>query len=221
MDINLIKGAIFDMDGTLLDSMSIWDSAATDYLISRGAAPRPGLFDEMLTLGGHEIPQYFQAEYGIYESEEEIRNGIYQLLEEYYFFKVPLKPGVTAVLDTMRDKGVKMCVATATDRELVEPALHRCGIIEYFGRIFTCGEERTSKSSPDIYLRAAAFLGTDIADTLVVEDAPYAIKSAENAGFPVAAIYDIASADKQDEIKEICEYYFQAFDEMLSLLHNT
>ena len=205
-----IKGAIFDVDGTMLDSMSIWESVAADYLITKGVTPRPNLYDELLSLGGHEIPKYFQVEYGLRETASEIQRGIYKLLEEFYFHKAQPKEGVIKVLDTLRERGIKMCVATATDRWLIEPALQRCGLLDYFGRIFTCSEELTSKSSPDIYIRAAAFLGTAIEDTLVFEDAPYAVKSANSAGFPVVAVFDQSSKDKQDEVIATSDYYYRS-----------
>ena len=212
---NDYKGAIFDIDGTLLDSMPIWENVAADYLRTRGVTPHSALNDELAALGGHEIPSYFRDVYGLHETAETIQRGVYELLEEFYFFKAPLKKGVVAVLDTLREHSVKMSVATATDRRLVEPALKRLGIFDYFVRLFTCSEEETSKSSPDIFIRAAAFMETGIADTLVVEDALYAMKSAKRAGFPVAAVYDRSAHDKQDEIKEISDYYFISLDEML------
>ena len=213
-----IKGAIFDLDGTLLNSMIIWESVAADYLRSRGVTPRPKLNDDLHALGGHDIPAYFKAEYGLRESVNTIQRGMYRLLEEFYFFKALPKQGVFPVLDALSERGVKMCIATATDRMLVEPALERCGMLGYFGRIFTCGEEATRKSSPDIYLRAAAYLGTEIADTLVVEDAPYAMASAKSAGFIVAGVYDRSANGRQDDIIELCDYYFIKMDEMLDLI---
>ena len=211
------KGVVFDVDGTLLDSMPIWESVAADYLRTRGIMPKPKINEELFALGGHEIPAYFRAEYGLRETAEVINRGMYELLEEFYFFSAQLKEGVAVVLETLRKSGVKMCVATATDKCLIEPALKRCGILDYFGYIFTCGEEETSKHSPDIYIRAAAFLDNEIPDTLVVEDALYAMKSAKRAGFPVAAVYDRSARDKQDEIKKVCDYYFVSMDEMLPL----
>ena len=208
------KGAIFDIDGTLLDSMPIWDNVAVIYLESRGVKPRPGLNDELLKLGGHEIPQYFRVEYGIKESVDEIKHAIQSLLEDFYHNAAPLKDGVISLLEELSSDGVKMCVATATDRYLIKPALERCGIIDFFERIFTCGEEKTSKNNPDIYIRAAKFLGTGISDTIVFEDALYAIKSAKKAGFAVAGVYDLAFLENQDEIKGICDYYFESLLEL-------
>ena len=207
-----IKGAIFDVDGTLLDSMQMWDNVAADYLKSRGVTPRSNLNEELRTLGGHQISGYFRSEYGLPESEDEIRVGIEKLLQAFYFDSkiVKLKDGVVEVLEKLQMRGIKMCVATATDRWLIEPALRNCGIDQYFGRIFTCGEEETSKNHPDIYISAAEFLGTDIEDTLVFEDALYAIKSAKRAGFPVVGIYDSVAEGHQDEIERLCDIYLKS-----------
>jgi len=130
--------------------------------------------------------------------------------------EVELKRGVIRVLDALKERGVKMCIATATERRLVEPSIKRHNLSGYFERIFTCTEENTSKKSPDIYIRAAEFLGTDINKTLVIEDALYAMKTAKKAGFVVAGVYDKVSDDEQDEIKETCDYYWKYLDEMLA-----
>ncbi|MCL2401096.1 MAG: HAD family phosphatase [Oscillospiraceae bacterium] len=205
-----IKGAIFDVDGTMLDSMQIWENVAENYLISQGAVPQPELNDELSQIGGHQIPAYFRAEYGLTQTEEAIHAGIHALLADFYFNEAPLKAGIIEILEAFQNRGIKMCVATATDRSLIEPALQRCGIAKYFGRIFTCAEEQTSKSRPDIYLTAAEFLGTEAADTLVFEDALYAVKSATQAGFPVVAVYDMLAEDHQDEIRALGDYYFKS-----------
>jgi len=211
-----IKGAIFDIDGTLLDSMPAWDNVAADFLKSRGVTPKPGLNDGMRKLGGHQIPAYFKAEYGLHESEEGIQAGIRALLAEFYFHKAQLKDGAIQVLEALRGRGIKMCVATATERELVEPALRRCGILPYFGRVFTCPEEQTHKSDPDIYLSAAKFLGTEVSDTLVFEDALYAIRTAKTAGFPVAAVYDLSAGHREAEIRRLCDVYLESLIDFLT-----
>ena len=205
-----IKGAIFDVDGTLLDSMPIWDSVAADYLVSRGKTPSPDLNEQLRKIGGHQMPEYFRAEYGITETSEQIHDAMGELLENFYFNVAPLKEGVLGVLQALQDKGIKMCAATATDRYLIEPALTRVGIIGFFGRIFTCGEEMTSKSNPDIFLKAADFLGTQISETLVFEDALYAIRTASEAGFPIVAVYDLSAANHQQDILELCDRYYKS-----------
>ena len=205
-----IKGAIFDVDGTILDSMPIWENVAGDFLKSRGIMPRPDLNERLSTLGGSKVSEFLRAEYGIDESKDKIRDGVNGFLADFYFNIAPLKDGILDILNVFQELGIKMCVATATDRCLIEPALERCGILGYFGRIFTCGEEDTTKRHPDIYIRASAFLGTDIADTLVFEDALYAVKTVKNAGFPLVAIYDLSAHEHQDEIRRICDVHLES-----------
>ena len=207
------RAAIFDMDGTLLDSEPGWENVAGEFLRSRGKAPKSGLHEALRPLGGHEIPRYFQTEYGIDEPERQIADAINSYLEAFYFNVAPLKDGVIPVLTELKRRGVKMCLATATDRYLVEAALKRCGILDFFLRVYTCGEESTGKSEPDIYLRAAEFLETTISETFVYEDALYAIKTAKKAGFPVVGVYDLAADDQQDEIKGLVDYYLKSFND--------
>ena len=214
------KSVIFDADGTLLNSMPIWTSVASDYLLSRGRIPRPGLNEELRALGGHEIPYYFQSEYDLRESAGTILGGINNLLEFFYFNIAPLKAGALDVLEFFRRNGAKMCIATATDRSLIEPALKRCGVLDFVERIYTCSEEATNKRSPDIYIRAAGFLDAPVEKTLVFEDALYAIKTAKNAGFPVVAIYDDDACDQCDEIESLCDCYIRSWEDLLVLLGN-
>lgn len=210
-----INGVIFDLDGTLIDSMWIWGNVAEAYLISHGKTPRPGLRLDLRALNTREEAQYYIDEYGVDLPIEEVMAGRDDMMLKFLLTEVELKKGVMAVLQTLKQRGVKMCIATATDRDLVEPSLQRHKIGSYFERVFTCTEENTSKKYPDIYIRAAEFLGTDIDKTLVVEDALYAIKTAKKAGFAVAGVYDRLAADQQEEIKTLCDYYWVNMDEML------
>jgi len=110
-----------------------------------------------------------------------------------------------------------MCIATATERELIGPAVERLNLDKYMEAVFTCEEVGISKSSPDIFIQAAEYMKTDIHKTLVVEDALYAIKSAKKAGFIVAGLYDKSSEDCKEEIKSLSDYYWMDFKEMKDL----
>ena len=206
-----IKSAIFDMDGTILDSMPIWDNVAAIYLESRGITPRPGLRAALLPLGGSQIPEYFQREYGVTEPVQVIADAINAIVEEFYLNDAPLKDGILQILSSLASRGIKMCVATATDRYLVEAALTRCGVLHYFERIYTCSEEQTGKDRPDIFFTAARFLGTEVAETCVFEDALYAIKTAKAAGFPVVSVYDLSADGQQDEIRALSDRHYKSF----------
>jgi len=210
-----IKGVIFDLDGTLIDSMWIWGDVAEAYLRSHGAVPHSNFREALRTLNTTEEAQHYIDVYGIDLPVDEVAQGRDNLMKEYLKDVVELKAGVLQALKELKKRGVRMCIATATDRPLVEVSIERHGLDEYIEHIFTCTEENTSKSSPDIYFQAAKFLGTDISETLVVEDALYAIKTASEAGFVVAGVYDKVSDDEQDEIKSTCDYYWVTMDEML------
>jgi len=213
------KGVIFDCDGVLIDTMHMWDTIEIQYLTSLGATPNDDMNMLLRSYSSVEVVEHFQEEYGIKKTTEMMLAERYKLIEDYYFNKAMLKDeSILSVLELLHQRGVKMCVATATCRTLVEAALERCGILKYFGRIFTCDEEDTSKSSPDIFLRAAEFLDTDIGETLVVEDSLHAIKTAKSAGFIVVGVYDLSADDQQDEIKEICDYYWEHMGGMLEIL---
>jgi len=213
-----IKGVIFDLDGTLLDSMQMWRNVEENYLRSLGVTPPPDLSLIVRSLSSVEEAEYFRADLGVSLSVEEIVDGRNRMIEDFYFYEARLKEGVVPVLEALSKRGIKMCVATATERDLVEPAMLRCGIMKYFERIFTCDEEETSKTNPEIFYRAATFLGTEVSGTLVVEDALYAMKSAKKAGFQVAGVYDLSADDQQEEIKELCDYYWDTLNDMLAIL---
>ena len=213
-----IKGIIFDLDGTLLDSMWIWGDVAKEYLMKHGKTPRPGLREALRPLNTTEEAQYYIDEYGIDLPVDEVIKGRDDIMLELLLTKVKLKTGVIPVLEKLQENGIKMCIATATERRLVEPSLDRHDIGKYFERIFTCTEENTSKKYPDIYIRAAEFLGTEAKETMIVEDALYAMETAKKAGFITAGVYDKVADDQQKEIKALCDHYWITIDEMLEYI---
>ena len=206
----MIQGAIFDVDGTLLDSMPIWDTLANDYLRSLRIEPRENLAEVFKTFSLSQSAKYYQDVYGVTLSEEEIIAGLNQVMEDFYRFQAPLKPGVKEFLHSLQESGVKLCIATATDRPLIEAALERCGVLSLFSRIFTCGEVGHSKNQPDIYRKAQEYLGTPKENTWVFEDAFHGANTAKKDGFPVAAVFD-PSESQQAELKEVADIYMESF----------
>jgi len=215
-DISNIKGAIFDADGTLFDSMWKWYQVESEYIMNFEATPRADMIEVLRPQSFLDVAKYLHSKYGVTKSVEEMTSEINAMMEDFYYNKVLLKSGVIPVLEAFSARGIKMCVATATDKHLIEPPLRNAGILGYFGKIFTCGEEKTSKKRPDIFIRAAEFLGTEINETLVIEDAAHAIRSAKSAGFPVVGVYDKTAEPFQDEIRALCDFYFVTLDEMLA-----
>ncbi|MBQ2847309.1 MAG: bifunctional hydroxymethylpyrimidine kinase/phosphomethylpyrimidine kinase [Clostridia bacterium] len=209
----MIKGAIFDLDGTLFDSMFVWDTIGEIYLRSIGYEPKENLNETFKTMSLYNAACYYKSEYGVTLSVDEIMDGVNRMVEKYYINEVQLKTGVYDFIKHLHNIGVKMCIATATDKYLVEAALERCGIKECFSEIFTCTSVGHSKDEPDIYREALRHLATPKEDTFVFEDAIYAIRTAKKDGFRVVAIYD-KSEENQAEIKSLCDYYITDYTDM-------
>ena len=206
----MIKGAIFDFDGTLVDSMWIWDTLGEDYLRTLGKEPKENLTETFKTFTLKQAAEYYRAHYGVTLSVKEIVDGVNAMVEKYYENKVTLKHGVADFLNELSEKGVKMCVATVTDRYLVENTLERLGIRNYFSEIFTSAEIGSDKTSPEIYRAALRHLGTQKNETIVFEDAYHALITAKNDGFTVAAVYD-QSETRQIEMKAEVDYYISDY----------
>ena len=206
----MIKGAIFDLDGTLLDSMFIWDTIGEEYLRSLGKEPHEDLKETFMTLTLEEAAEYYREHYGVTLSVKEIVDGVNAMVEQTYRTKVTLKPGISEYLAWLKENGVRMCVATVTDRYLVEETLERLGVRHYFSEIFTCAEVGFGKDKPIIYQKALEHLGTEKSDTYVFEDLPFALNTAKTDGFPTVGVYDRHEAH-QDELKELADYYIFVF----------
>lgn len=202
-----ITGAIFDMDGTLTDSMFIWRDLGKRYLLSCGIEPSENLREETKMLTVFETAEYFKTKCGLKKTNEEIYTGVNALLWPMYRDEVSPKNGVLLLLDRLKECGIPMVVATATDRHLVELVLDKTGLLGYFSEIFTTGAISAGKEDPLIFETALKCLGTPKAETLVFEDTLYAIKTAKCAGFPVAGVYDDSQDYLQDEIKAASDYY--------------
>ncbi|MCL2426755.1 MAG: HAD family phosphatase [Oscillospiraceae bacterium] len=214
IDLSNVKGAIFDIDGTVLDSMWKWQSMESEYLVQLGVKSGGALKKKALSMSQREVSEYLQSELGVNKSIQTLTDEQNALMEPFYFKEVQAKPGAVSLLKTLHLRSIKMCVATATEKYLVAPALVRLDLSKYFGKIFTCGDEQTTKTLPDIFIRAAQFLGTDIDKTIVFEDALHAIKSAKAAGFIVAAVYDASMADYQEQIRRLADYYFMSWEDV-------
>lgn len=208
----MIKGAIFDLDGTLLDSMFIWDTIGEDYLRSVGKEPHEDLKQTFMTLTLEEAAEYYREHYGVTLSVKEIVDGVNTMVEDIYRTKVTLKSGVADYLAYLKENKVKMCVATVTDRYLVEETLERLGIRHFFSEIFTCGEVGFGKDKPVIYQKALEHLGTKKEETYVFEDLPFALKTAKEDGFRTIGVYDRHEA-AQTELKELADYYVLDFND--------
>ncbi len=208
----MIKGAIFDLDGTILDSMFIWDTIGEDYLRSLGIEPKENLKETFKTFTLEQAAEYYRENYGVTLSVNEIVDGVNKMVERYYAETVKIKPDIEVFLEKLKAKGIKMCIATVTDKSLVETALNRLGIRNYFSEIFTCASVGHSKEEPHIYREAQKYLNTEKGETVVFEDALHALKTAKADGFVTVGVFDIHE-ENQEELKTIADYYIENYSD--------
>lgn len=208
----MIKGAVFDADGTLLDSMGIWDTVGEDYLRTLGYEPEENLNEIFRTFSLYQAACYYRSEYAVELSVQEIMDGVNRMIETYYLEEVLLKPGAAEFLCQLKKRNIKMCVATATDRYLIEAALRRCGVRDYFSEILTCTAVGCGKDKPVIYREAQRHLGTEKSETIVFEDALHALKTAKKDGFLTAAVYDFHETE-QMALKRTADFYLRDYSD--------
>ncbi len=206
----MLKGAIFDFDGTLFDSMFVWDTAGETFLRSIGIELEEELQKALKSMSLLQSATYIREKYSIPLTVEEIMDGINRTVEDFYFHTVQPKEGVITFLEQMKAHDIRMCIATATDRYQVEAALKRCGMDTFFSEIFTCTEVGHGKDEPVIFQKAMEHLQTTKADTAVFEDAYHAVKTAKAAGFITLAVYD-SHENKQTEIQDISDLFLENF----------
>ena len=206
----MLKGAIFDFDGTLFDSMFIWDTAGEVYLRSIGIEPREDLQKVLKPMSLLQSATYIHENYSIPLTVEEIMDGINRTVEGFYFHTVQPKEGVITFLEQMKKQGIKMCIATATDRYQVEAALKRCGMESFFSEIYTCTDVGHGKDEPIIFQKAMEYLGTVKVDTVVFEDAYHAAKTAKADGFITVAVYD-SHETRQAELHSVSNCFIESF----------
>ena len=210
-----ISGAIFDMDGTVTDSMFVWKDIGVRYLLSRGLTPGPTLWKDIKNMSLRETTAYFREIYGVRETDEEIARGINELVEPLYRTEVVPKPGVVALLERFKTRGIPVALATATDRYLVEETLGKNDLLKYFGAIFTCTEVGAGKTTPEVYEAALQFLGTPKAETPVFEDAYFALATAKRAGFPTVGVYDESQDRDRAAMEREADIFVTDYDAVL------
>ncbi len=211
----MIKGAIFDIDGVLLDSMGIWDDLGARYLRSLGRIPEEGLNKILFSMSMEQGAEYLNEHYGLNKSVKETVDGIGKMLEDYYFYEVLLKPGAKEILEFLKSKSIKMAAATSSPRTHIEKALSRNGLLGYIDKIYTTSEVGVSKHSPDIYNLAADFLKTKSEETLVFEDSLYALKTAKEAGFVTVGVFDEKGESNQAELENQADLYLKKLDDFI------
>ena len=213
------KGAIFDMDGTLLDSMPVWKRLTQGYLKQFGVHITDQDYAVTEGFSQPQVAQYFADRYPELPDAQSLMDGMDRLISARYEAIAKPKEGVLDFLEGLRRRGVKMAIATLTARRHAEKALRDRGMLNYFAFMLTIEDVGISKHEPDIYLRAAERLGLRPADCIVFEDAPYAGVTAKRAGFRVCGMAEPAYAAGEAELRAASDFFVEAsFDELAGKL---
>lgn len=206
-----IKYAIFDMDGTLTETMEIWDTVSGAFLMMRGIKPDDD--NTFRELGYYEGINFIIKKYKLPLTFDEVMAELVKILEYYYFNVSETKPGVKAFLEALKATGTKMCVISATNQYLVEGCLKRNGIFDYFCKIYSTHDIGMHKDNRKIFDLASEFMGAD-GDVYVFEDAAYAIRTAKGAGYKVVAVEDYSAEKYKDEIKRLADFYITDYNQI-------
>jgi len=214
-----IDAVIFDLDGTLLDSMQVWKNIDIEFLGKRAIIPPPDLSRQIEGMSFQETATCFKEIFSLSESIEEIQDIWHTMAFDKYKNEIKLKDGAFDFLNILKDRNIKLGIATSNSRKLVETCLISLDIIDMFDTIITGNDITNGKPSPDIYLKAANFMNVAPGKCLIFEDIPNGIQAGINAKMRTCAVYDEFSDLLTDEKKELADFYIENFYDILKYLN--
>ena len=213
-----MKAVVFDVDGTLVDSMEFWNNLARNYLLSLNIEARENLNSMLQTLTVDKGVLYIKEEYGIEKTVEAMRDEIDLMILKFYSEEVQLNPYVLELLELLKEKDVKMAIATLTEENHIEAMLGRLGIRERFDFIQTPTNSGIGKDDIAFYNLLSDRLGIDISSITFFEDSLYAMIPAKETGMKIVGVEDKASFEDKEEIRELVDIYIKDFSEVVDLL---
>ncbi len=216
-----IKAAIFDMDGTLVNSLILWDVFWTEFgkRFRGDAAFRPTQEDDkaVRTLTVAAAMYLIHEKYHLGESGAQLLRIANEIMVDFYKNRVEMKPGARELLDALRAQGTKMCIASGTAQDLMALALAHCDLKPYFDRTFSCADIGKGKDQPDIYLLAQEYLGEKAEDIWVFEDSLTAIETVQKLGMRTVAVYDRYNYG-QETMRKIADHYIAEGETLINCL---
>lgn len=215
MNITDFDGIIFDLDGTFIDSMSVWHEVDVEFFKRRGIPLPPDYKEKIKTMHMASAAKYTKEAYNLPDSEESIIEEWHSLCMEQYRTTVMLKDGAAEFIKFCKENGLKTAYATASDDDLCTAVLQNNGVLHLFDSKTYVHEAGKDKAQPDVYLLAAEKIGVEASKCLVVEDILIGLKSARSAGFTVIAMYDESSESDWSEMCKTADKNIHSFKELM------
>lgn len=210
-----IEAVIFDIDGTLIDSMGVWKDVDIVFMEKYGLTEPEDFHKGMEGMSYSETADYFLKLFPtLPHTREELEQEWLDMVYDIYTTKMELKPGALAFIQKLHEQGMKLGVATSNARKLAEGVLSHCGVKELFDSIWTSGEAKAGKPNPAVYLKVAEDLGVDPSKCLVFEDVPMGILAGKNAGMKVCAVEDDFSKKQEAEKRTLADYYILSYEDI-------
>lgn len=210
-----IKGIIFDLDGTMVDSMWMWRGIDNEFMDAHGLDMTDDLETAIEGMSFRETAEYFVRTYPLQETVEELMDIWVQMAIDKYQNEVPVKPGLILFLQEMKKRGIRMGIATSNARILLDAVADAHGFYDYMDGMLTANEVKRGKPAPDVFLAVAEKIGIAPADCLVFEDIPQGIRAGLAAGMKVCAVFDEYSKAQEAEKRTLAHYYIDSYDQVL------
>ena len=204
-------GVLFDVDGTLIDSMGIWKDIDKIYLARYGLEMPSGLQKDIAGLSIKQTADYFREVLGVNEPQSKMLSDWNDLAYEFYRYKIDVKEDAVRWLEVIRERGLKMAVCTSNTRHLAMTVLRHRDLLKYFGVVLTGEDVVVGKPNPYIYLKASRDLGLQASRCIVFEDIAEGITAGKRAGMRVCAVQDDFSGDQEEEKKQLADYYIDSY----------
>lgn len=216
-----IEGAIFDCDGTLVDSMPMWNALVEEMFDTHGISKTPELLATAEAYNFDDMCFWFHDQFGIGESGESLLEETRQGVRKHYVNDIPVFEGCKRFLDELRDHGVRMLILSATTEPEVRVALAAHGLEDYFERVIQTSETGSDKEHPEAYQYALDALGTSKEGTWVFEDAPFAVRTAHDFGLKTVCLYNDHDGRDYDFCAANCDILAHGYGELsLALLED-
>ena len=209
------KGAIFDLDGTLIDSMKVWEKIDRDFLKKRNIDIPLDYIERITSMSFDDVAKYTIERFSLNEKKEDLIKEWNEMAIYEYGNNIELKPNAKKYLYKLKSKNIKIGLATTSPRELYEPVLKNNGIYDLFDTCVSIEDVKRDKNYPDIYILTAKKLGVSLEECIGFEDILVGARTMKKAGIKVIGVYDESSSHEAYKIKKICDKFIYDYRELL------